>query len=98
MSRDAPVDLALIRATTRYYVRQRRWAALARALYWTVIRLHGSELCEQCGRSYVTWHATQPLWERVRTSSSGLLCPRCFEHLAEKAGVRTVFVAETVDR
>lgn len=93
MTRRSPVSAALVRNTARYYWRQRRFVALCRALFLTVVLRHGSELCQECGRRYndFLWHAPTPLWMELVGHYGGLLCPRCFERKADAAGIRTMW-------
>lgn len=83
-----------MRTDFRYHLKHRHWGGLVRSMFNTIVLLHEGELCQRCGRQYVTWHAMQPLWERCRDRASGLFCPACFQKLARENGVRVLFVAE----
>lgn len=98
MTRDAPVSFALLCNRVRYLRRHRRWAALARAVWVTVVLRYGSEDCQECGRGYreFTWWAPQPLWDTVMPTSGGLLCPRCFTAMATAAGYRLTWTPMVV--
>lgn len=71
-------------------------AAMWRGLYWWIIRQYETELCQHCGRPVrIVYHAPNALWEavtgRVRqpdgTAAPGILCPSCFDDLAEAKGL-----------
>lgn len=100
MSKDAPVSFALVRGTARYYWCHRRYVALLRALWHTVARRWGSELCEECGgRNQFIWWSPQPLWNELHDDRySGLLCPRCFDAKARAAGIMVNWTPMVVGR
>jgi hypothetical protein len=80
---------SLVVADARYYTERRRWAGLARSMWYTIARLHHGELCQECGRRYgLIWWAPQPLWDALMPTGGGLLCPACFNKKAKKAGFR----------
>jgi hypothetical protein len=73
----------------RYYVRYhpgRPWA-LVTALWRVIIRGHDGELCEECGLNYVLWHAPDDLYTEVVGCAGGLLCPACFDRIADDQGI-----------
>jgi len=75
---------------------------MCRALFWTIIYCHGTELCDECGRRYerglardrhfFIWHAPQPLWDALMHRHGGCLCPDCFNRKADAAGYRLTWV------
>ena len=81
--------LALSRHTITYYARQRRWRALSRAALATLVRGYYGELCQECGRRYILWHSPNDIWATVlpESNGAGLLCPNCFDQLAEQCGL-----------
>jgi hypothetical protein len=54
----------------------------------------GSERCQDCGHDYVLWYAEGDLWERVRNTTGGLLCPGCFDRQAKAVGLSIEFRAK----
>jgi hypothetical protein len=65
-----------------YYLRHRRFVAALRQVYWALIRGYDGEACQQCGRVYVLWRASDDLWNwpvalPPRTPLPGLLQPSC---------------------
>lgn len=85
-------------------MRRRRWPpAVWLRLAWHDFITHGlfgpgHEICQNCGRGYVLWHAEDDLWERVHGTPGGLLCPACFDRQALDAGVLIEFRAILFDR
>lgn len=94
-------DLPVLRrfALSRFSFMRSGWhpdalrLARARALYWTLVRGHDSEICLRCGAPVrVVYWAPDELWERcsgfeyaARNGSeagSGVLCPYCLDALA----------------
>lgn len=79
--------LRLIFNTARFYIRHRRWAALARALWLTIGRGYYCEICQECGRKVgLVWHADDRLYRDAvhdgvgsGPGASGVLCIDCFE-------------------
>ena len=51
------------------------------------------EICQDCGRSYMLWHAEGNLWKLVHGTSGGLLCLKCFDRQAQRAGYKIEFRA-----
>jgi hypothetical protein len=103
MTKNAPVSLALVRNTVRYYWKQRRYRALLRATWLTVARRCGMELCQFCGGRYLPnestfrpfcWRAPTSLWAELIDASgagAGLCCPGCFDRKADEAGYRLMW-------
>lgn len=70
-------------------------AAMLRGLYWRIIRQYETELCGHCGRPVrLVYHA--PDWRRRSPAAPGtrggqaapgILCPPCFDDLAEAKGL-----------
>lgn len=82
----------LIRNEARYYVRHRRWIALARALWLRVILHDNVENCLTCGRRYpFAWMADDGLYQRLIGHAGGQFCPRCFDHMADRTGLVLVW-------
>ena len=44
-----------------WYLRERRPAAAIRTLFDAYVRGHSGETCQECGRPYLFWHATDDL-------------------------------------
>lgn len=78
--------LALTRNTIAYYWRQRRWAALGRAVWLVLVLGYYLEVCERCGRKVgLVWHANDALYQRATAAgAAGIFCPACFTILAER--------------
>jgi len=60
------------------------------------------EYCRECGcRQPLVWTASDPLWAVVSGNGdlSGVLCPRCFDRRAVKAGLflRWIPIVESTD-
>jgi len=71
-------------------------AAMLRGLYWWIIRLWETELCQHCGRPVrIVYHAPDAIWEAATgkarhpsgEAASGILCPACLSDLAKEAGL-----------
>lgn len=81
----------------KWAVRQHRHGRPARStagrirLLWhdfvTHVLFEGGERCQDCGRDHVLWHAENDLYRHVHGSSSGLLCPGCFDRQAREKGL-----------
>jgi hypothetical protein len=72
------------------------FAARCRARYWIFGRRYKTELCRHCGRPVrLVYHAPDWIWEAVTglarhpdgEAAPGILCPRCFDDLAEAKGL-----------
>jgi hypothetical protein len=67
-------------------------------LWWADFILHPlvecGEHCQDCGRSYVSWHAPDDLYTEVHGSLFGTLCPACFARQGDGRGVRICFEAQ----
>ena len=51
--------------------------------------VEGSEQCQDCGGyNGLLWNAPDPLWKELVGRYGGLLCPRCFNARADKAGIQ----------
>ena len=89
--------LQIARGDIRYCLRHKRFVALARVLWTTLILRHYGETCQECGRRYcwTVWHAPDALWLELMGRSSGLLCPRCFTAKAHEAGHRLFWSCST---
>ncbi len=77
-----------------WHPRAKKLARL-RALYWTLIRGHYSEICNRCGHPVgVGWRtATDQLWLDgcgLANPPHGQLCPECFSDSAHEAGLRPI--------
>lgn len=84
-----PSRWALTRSGVRYHAKRRQWRALARDLYWVLLRGHYTESCQDCGNPYrgFIWHAPDPLYLELIGSTGGTFCPRCFNEKAQRAGI-----------
>lgn len=48
----------------------------------------GSEFCEACGVVYsAIWLTEDAIWREVTGEDEGMLCPRCFDGMADEAGI-----------
>ena len=48
------------------------------------------EVCQRCGRSYsIVWYAPDAMWFTIsgHSQGNGLLCPDCFDELAQGRGI-----------
>lgn len=79
--------LGLSWSSARYYARNHRWCALARSVYWTLLRGYYLETCQICARPYVLWWAPTDIYVRVVGNGGGLFCPNCFDRAAGRAGI-----------
>jgi chromosome condensin MukBEF ATPase and DNA-binding subunit MukB len=66
----------------------------------TVSRAHmdtpekqGDNVCQKCGARNPAWYADNELFNKVNGSPDGVMCPNCFEEIAEKRGVNVMFKA-----
>lgn len=75
-------------AWLRNTLRTRRGVALARELWTRVICGDNAETCQDCGRRYILWHASNALYEAIVGHRRGLFCPNCFTQKARDAGIR----------
>jgi hypothetical protein len=86
------------------YLFQGKPVACARTLWYSLVRGHISEACEECGRPYLLWWADDALYERVTgrdklpngEAATGLFCFECFDTLAEGKGIRLKWVPEEI--
>jgi hypothetical protein len=82
--------------------RRHRPVAALRTLWWTLVRGHIGEACQECGRPYLLWHATDDIYGQVTgnwphsdgEAGGGLFCPACFDRLAEAKGILTIWQPE----
>lgn len=70
------------------------------SLYHEWIAQHPEDTCHRCGKPFIGWSAPSPLWNEVMRGGScaggpepyrGIICPSCFMHLAEQAGIATMW-------
>lgn len=70
--------------------------AMLRGIYWRLVRRYETELCQHCGRPVLlVYHAPDAIWEAVTGlarhpdghAAPGILCPVCFDDLAEAKGL-----------
>lgn len=54
---------------------------------------HPEDYCEQCGGKNVVWSADNDLWNELMEKREAIICPQCFEKLAEDKGVSMIFKA-----
>lgn len=52
-------------------------------------KIKKGELCLICGKRYLTvWRCPDKIWKKVfKSSSSGLICPECFDRRAREKGI-----------
>lgn len=51
------------------------------------------EVCKSCGhRNVVGFRVSDEVWEQVAPTGVNILCPTCFDELAESKGVRYEFL------
>lgn|GEM_PF-5698638 len=55
---------------------------------------HPEDFCQECLGRNPTWSAKNELWNNVVGSPNGILCPQCFESLAESKNIKTIFRTE----
>ena len=71
-------------------------------MWWHDFVLHplfgGTEICQDCGRPYVSWRAPDDLYQEVHGSASGTLCPACFDQQAHAKGIVIGFRAVVIRR
>ena len=77
---------------TAWYWRRGRFAAGLRDLWRTVVYGDIGEKCQECGRSYLLWHAPDKLWRKlVSKAGNGLVCPACFDRKVRAKGYTLVW-------
>jgi len=54
----------------------------------------GDKKCQSCGRKNPTWFAENKLFNLVNGGEAGVICPLCFEKMADKKGINIIFKAE----
>lgn len=54
---------------------------------------HPEDICQQCGGKNVVWSADNDLWNELMGGPNGIVCPQCFEKVAEEKGVSIIFNA-----
>jgi len=54
---------------------------------------HPENFCWQCGHPNVTWYAPNELWNKL-CKGEEIICPRCFQERADKAGINLIFTTE----
>jgi hypothetical protein len=54
---------------------------------------HPEDFCEECGLPNPTWYAPNELWNKLCTPVE-IICPKCFQKRADKAGINIVFTTE----
>jgi hypothetical protein len=88
-----------------WHPKHKRLARL-RALYWTLIRLHETEICALCGGPvHIVFHVPDSIWEAVTgyggrrdtEAAPGVLCPPCVTDLARDAGLFLHWTCDTED-
>ncbi len=73
----------------------RRLRAALRVLWSAYVRGYIGEACQECGRTYLLWHADDDLYGDVTgrwpypdgEAASGLFCLDCFDRMAERRGI-----------
>lgn len=51
-------------------------------------------ICQKCGSKNPAWYADNDLFNKVNGSPDGVLCPMCFQELADSKGINIIFKAE----
>lgn len=51
-------------------------------------------ICQKCGSKNPTWYADNDLFNQVNGSPDGVLCPMCFQELADSKGRNIIFKVE----
>lgn len=54
---------------------------------------HPEDYCQQCGGKNVVWSADNDLWNELINNREGIICPQCFQKLADAKGVSVIFRA-----
>lgn len=54
------------------------------------------KICEHCGGDNPTWSADNGLWNEVNGSPNGIMCPKCFEEMAENKGIGVILRVERI--
>jgi hypothetical protein len=85
--------VGLIRHDFRYHVLRRRHpVAFTRCLWRVVAHRDNIESCEDCGRRYPSWVASDALYVKVVGSRGGAFCHGCLTVKAEAIGLRPYWV------
>lgn len=58
--------------------------------------VHPEDFCQNCGGKNVVWSADNDLWNELMGNREVIICPQCFEKLAEKNGVTMIFRAGSI--
>lgn len=83
--------IGLICGDVRYFGSRRRWVALVRVLWRTIIHADNGERCGVCGRAYVLWMAPDYLYRDVVGNLGGQLCPACLTDEAAVKGMTLIW-------
>ena len=54
---------------------------------------HPEDFCNDCGNPNVVWYAPNELWNKL-CEKPEIICPKCFQDRADKAGIPTTFKVE----
>jgi hypothetical protein len=85
-----------------WYLRLGRVKGFLRIVWFTLIRGHIGEACQECGMPYLLWWAEDDLYATVTgrgrysngESAPGLYCLDCFDRKARKQGIRLCWKPE----
>lgn len=85
-----------------WYFRAGHPRVAARRLWTALVHGYIGEGCQDCGRPYLLWHATDDLYGRVTgrwpspdgESASGLFCLACFDRRAAAKGIMIIWQPE----
>lgn len=87
-----------------WYLRHGRLLAALRQFVGAYVLGDDGERCQDCGRSYVLWHADDDLYDLVTGRSSngapasGLFCPSCFDRMAGRRGIDLRWIPKEITR
>lgn len=54
-------------------------------------KTHPEKFCQKCGGKNPVWFANNDLFNKVNGSSTGIICPSCFEETAEQKEENIIF-------
>lgn len=77
------------------YLQRGLITASVRTIWFSLVRGHMGEACQECGRPYLFWRSPDDVYESVTgtgrsldgQSAPGLYCPDCFDKKARRKGI-----------
>lgn len=58
--------------------------------------VHPEAFCQKCGHPNPVWYAPNELFNKINGSPVGIMCPVCFQKMADEKGINIIFTVEVL--